>query len=342
MSDPSLSLSGREGRLIKVLTEHVPTPELPEGPGDDAALLRVGPHRVLSTDALVEDVHFMRAHPPEWLGWKALASNLSDIAGMGAVPEAFTLAAALPNDMPDEWWELFAQGMAEYANKAGVALVGGDVVASPGPVMLTITCWGHLEARKALERSAATAGHNIWVAGHLGRSRMGLQRWLALTHTRTEWAIQPCPGLWAEDALLLEHLRPDPPLAVGPAALKAGALAGMDVSDGLWLDAQRLARASGVDLVVHLDKLPIDEHLVDMPEAQRLLGGEDYALLLTAPEVASEALTALGCTHIGEVAVATGESHVRLMRSGVQVEAIEEAPFHHFTDADNDDADNDS
>ncbi len=340
IADRTLSLSGREGRLISALTDVVPTGEGPEGPGDDAALLCVGPHRVLSTDALVEDVHFVRAHPPEWLGWKVLASSLSDLAAMGALPEAFTLAAAVPDDMPDAWWRLFGKGMAEYAKQAGVVLAGGDVVASPGPAMFTVTCWGHLEARRALQRGTVEPGFGLWVAGHLGRSRVGLQRWLELAKAQPGWSVQPPPAEWAEDPLLLAHLRPDPPLSVGPAALKAGAVAGLDISDGLWLDASRMARASGVDLMVDVEALPDDAALLDVPPKQRLLGGEDYALLLAAPELVASALKELGCAQIGRAVTAANvrESTVLLRRSGEVVAAIDEAPFHHFPDANDDGA----
>ena len=114
----------KENAFIRTLLSQVPHDETPQGPGDDAALLSAR-SRVLSADALVEGVHFLRSHPPEWLGWKTLAVNLSDVNAMGVRPEAFAFTAALPVDTPDSWWVRFAEGMGKYARKTETVLVGG-------------------------------------------------------------------------------------------------------------------------------------------------------------------------------------------------------------------------
>ena len=335
--DPSLAFSGREGEFIAALTARVPVRESPDGPGDDAARLAPGDCRVVSTDALVEGVHFTRAHPPHWLGWKVLAVNLSDLAAMGATPEAFTLAAALPADVPNGWWLSFSDGMGQYARKHNVHLVGGDVVSSPRTAMFSVTCWGRLEGTTGLLRTGARPGHLLWIAGSLGRSRQGLARWLSLEH-HDLWSTPQHRAVWHDDPLLRAHLRPDPPLSVGPAAMIAGAKAAMDISDGLWLDAQRMARASGVDLVFDLGRLPTDELLSDISPEERVLGGEDYALLLAGPPGSGPALEALGCSPIGHVVTAASEGDIVLVREGLPIDGNIGACYQHFSGASDSDS----
>jgi len=278
---------------------------------------------VLTTDALVEDVHFLRAHPPRWLGYKALAVNTSDVAAMGARPEGFVLAAALPPDTPDDWWEALARGLAEAARDAGCALVGGDVVGSPGPIMLSLTAWGSTSGPTLLKRDRALPGQEVWIAGTLGRSRRGLARWLARPGSGPRWPAPDAHRALEGDPCLEAHLRPTPPLHAGPAALAAGATAGMDVSDGLARDATRLGRASHVVVVVDARALPLDDALGDAGGAprgsvapmsdreralERLRGGEDYALLVTAPASAARALADAGLQRVGWVRAPQGEA----------------------------------
>lgn len=354
MADPTLSLSGREGRLIDLITRVVPTAGGEFGPGDDCARLGGGTDRVVTTDTMIEGTHFLRSHPAEWLGWKVLATNLSDVAAMGAVSTGFTLSVAVPRTLPEPWWQRFANGMAECARWAEVQLVGGDIVASPGPLVATVTCWGELRGGTSLRRCGATPGDLVWVVGHIGRSAAGLEQWLAMNRveepTKTDetptrpWPISSEADAWSTEPLLRAHLRPEPPLNVGPQALRLGATAGMDLSDGLWLDAARLAMASDLSIVLDEELLPADDSLADVPALTRIAGGEDYSLLLTGPESLRPALGPLGAHPVGQCIPKRGESQLLLKRSDTLVEIGEalaahrsasqsrRGPFQHFTE----------
>lgn len=348
----------REARFIQIMRGLIPGPPSPEeGPGDDcAALGPQGPRgrRVLTTDALVEGVHFVRAHPPRWLGYKTLAVNTSDVAAMGARPEGFVLAAALPPDTPDAWWEALARGLAEAARDAGCALVGGDVVGSPGPIMLTVTAWGATPTPALLRRDQARPGQDVWLAGTVGRSRRGLAGWLQRPHDAAAWPAPDAHRGLEGDACLEAHLRPTPPLGAGPAALAAGATAGMDISDGLVRDATRLGQASGVVVVVDARALPPDAALggdgggpapvhadaggrgggsAREQALERLRGGEDYALVVTAPRQAAEALRRAGLHRVGWVRAAQDEAPGFEARWGAEVlsrRALDRGIFDHF------------
>lgn len=303
-----------EADLIAILLHACPTLPAPTGPGDDAALLPVTRHpRVITTDALIEGTHFLRAHPPRSLGWKALAVNLSDIAAMGAVPESFLLSLALPPDLPLAWFHAFAQGLGAYARMHEVHLVGGDTVRTSGahgPMVINITAWGELPSTPhhpdhsdhpsppPLTRSGGHPGDLLMVAGPIGRAGHGLDLWLhpAVPHPTT-WAA---PDDIPQDINLLEqHLQPTPPLWAGPWAAAHGATAGMDLSDGLATDLPRLAAASDLQLEVDLDHLPADDLLGDLDPRVRAAHGEDYSLAVLVPPANAEAFTSQGFVAIG-------------------------------------------
>lgn len=272
-----------ESGLIAALLARVPHQRGRAGPGDDAAVMPppLG-ERVITTDALIEGTHFLRAHPPEALGYKTLAVNLSDVAAMGATPEAFLISVALP-PLPDGWWESFCEGLGACAKEAGVVVAGGDTVKSPGPIAITITAWG--AGTSLLERTAGQPGDVLMVAGPIGRSGVGLSRWLAeqvLDH-------DPC---------LLHHLRPKPPLWAGPLAASLGVKCGMDLSDGLATDLPRLASSSGLILEVDLDHLPDDPAVLASPIA-RAQTGEDYSLAILARAALVDELRSAGFVAIG-------------------------------------------
>jgi thiamine-monophosphate kinase len=191
--------------------------------------------------------------------------------------------------------------------------------------MLSLTAWGRLGPAGPLTRSGGRPGDGLWVHGAVGRSAVGLARWLATPHP-AGWAA---PGA-AEpaDPCLRAHLRPAPDLRAGPAALAAGASAGMDLSDGLAVDLERLARASRVSLVVDLARLPADEALVDVPADVRVAGGEDYGLVVLAPEGAAAALAAAGFVAMGRAEAPAGPL-VRFTE-GDQAVTLAGVPFDHF------------
>ncbi len=264
-----------EAELIAAMCQRVGVPESPEGPGDDAALFD---GHVVSVDLMVEGVHFTRAHPPRWLGEKLLAVNLSDIGAMGALPSRCVLSAAIPEDMPRDWWCELSEGLGQLAQSAGVLLVGGDVTRSPGPLMLGITLFGEVTGSRALLRRGATAGDLVMLhcPQGVGRSSHGLELWLKMGLEGWSVGVIEDP-----DPCLEAHLRPKTSWDVGPWALEMGASAGMDCSDGLFADLPRLAVQSGVGLHIELGGLPRDRACGDMGLRARAAGGEDYGLIVT-------------------------------------------------------------
>jgi thiamine-monophosphate kinase len=268
------------------------TPVLPSGDatllgtGDDSAVVAAPDGRVVvSTDVLVEDVHFRR----EWssgydVGWRAAMQNLADIAAMGARPTAIVVGLVVPGDLPVSWAEDFARGLAEACAPVGVGVVGGDL--SSGPVvMVSVAVHGSLDGRAPVLRSGARPGDVVAHAGVLGYSAAGLA---LLT------AAAAGPNISGElTPFVVGYLRPAPPLARGPVAGLAGATALIDVSDGLLRDAGRIADASRVVIDLSAAALapavavlrPVCAALDDVRLALDfvLTGGEDHGLLATFP-----------------------------------------------------------
>lgn len=319
-----------EDALIELVTARCPKRPSPYGPGDDGALLSAHGRRVISTDALVEGVHFIRAHPPRALGWKAGAVNLSDVAAMGAIPEAMLVTAALPPELPLSYWRALAVGLAAFSERHAVYVAGGDIVRTTGPLVLSLSAWGRLpEGCDPLTRTGGIPGDRLMVAGPIGRAGHGLALWLAEQETSAEeWATPdsgfPMPALEA-------HLAPHPPLWAGPWAAAHGAHAGMDLSDGLATDLPRLAAASGVDIIVELDDLPEDDLLEDVAPRARAAYGEDYSLVTLVPRARQEAFASQGFVTIGRaLAVERGErATVRWRLGGEEVEPVVPS-FRHF------------
>lgn len=318
----------READLIAVVTGALgrPTPP-PEGPGDDAAVVThpATGRQVVTTDALIEGVHFLRGHPAEALGWKTLAVNLSDVAAMGARPSAFVLSAAVPRDLPPPWWEAFARGLAACARAHGAALVGGDTVGSPGPLMLSVTAWGFTASERVLTRGGGRPGDVLMVMGDLGRSALGLSRWLDAAPDA--WSVDDTP----DDPCLRAHLRPEPPIDAGAWALFEGATAGMDLSDGLATDLPRLAAASAVELVVALDALPDDPAVASLTADARVAGGEDYGLAVLVPPQRRARFEERGFVALGEARDPAGGAVAGVVwRLHGEPVSLVARPFDHF------------
>lgn len=245
------------------------------GGGDDCALLAPAPGQQLavSTDVLVEGRHFLSTVPPERLGHKALAVNLSDLAACGAEPVAFTLSLSMPR-ADDAFLAPFSQGLYALAERAGIELVGGDTTA--GPLSVGITVIGQLPPGQALLRSGARPGHDIWVSGHLGDARLALEVFRGKTLL---------PGTLFDEVRRAMEL-PEPRLALGT-ALRGLATAAIDLSDGLTGDLGQIMRASGVGATVEVDRIPRSATLAAQSEMLQLecllSGGDDYELLFTAP-----------------------------------------------------------
>jgi len=256
-----------------------PPPWVLVGPGDDAAVIEPGRSQatVLTTDCLVEGVHFRRDWTPaSAIGHKALAVNLSDLAAMGAVPRALLLSLILPPALPLADFDALLDGFLALAAEARAPLVGGNVSASPGPLVLDVTAVGAGVPRKLLRRSGGRPGDELYVTGRLGAARAGL-----LMRRQGLQAVSD-----AEAECLAQYERPAPRLQCGVGiARSGGAAAAIDLSDGLAEAARQLADASGTGVVIDADAVPIHPGaaLLAAPDDQgrspAIEGGEDYELL---------------------------------------------------------------
>jgi thiamine-monophosphate kinase len=267
------------------------------GIGDDAAVLAAAEGPLLATtDLLVEDVDFLPGEEPERLGRRAAAVNLSDLAAMGGRPEFFLLSVAFPRQLGADYPLAVARGALSRATPLGAVLAGGDLSDAPQTVV-SIAFWGRPEGRPLL-RSGALPGDLLYISGQPGRAAAGLR----IARGQAPSALSP--AILSE--LLAAYRDPEPRVALGRAlAGETIARAAIDVSDGLGRDAARLARASGVRIVVQRERLPISEGLAAYAEAASLDpyelalgGGDDYELLFAAPRQARAKLDA-GCAAWG-------------------------------------------
>ena len=304
------------------------------GIGDDCALLQSDAAQSLAvtSDMLVEGRHFFSNANPEWLGHKALAVNLSDLAAMGAKPVGFTLALALPNTNAD-WLAQFSQGLFRLAQQWQCPLIGGDT--TQGPLTICITALGHVPFGAAIKRSGANVGDDIWVSGTLGDAR------LALGALRSEWPLNQS----SLEAVLPRMHEPQPRIALGM-QLRGIASSALDVSDGLLGDLRHILTASQVNAEVMIDQLPTSLTLVEQTEDLRRQcaanGGDDYELCFTAPknkrtEIESLSTTLLPLTRIGSISSASnGTEPLLILRdaNGNQLTAADSVrlmqSFDHF------------
>lgn len=251
------------------------------GPGDDAAVIAAPDGRcVVTTDMMIHGPDFRLAwSTPHDLGWKAAATNLSDIAAMGARPTALVVAIAAPPTTPITVLEGIADGLRDCCETLapGCGVVGGDLSASDA-LTIAVTAFGDLEGRSPVLRSDARPGDVVALAGRLGTAAAGLE---LLFRLGVDAEGNPDAALAAalreqHPEVLSAQFTPVPPVASGPAAALAGATAMLDVSDGLAIDAGRIASASGVG---------IDFHSAALGERIELAlgGGEDHGLLATFP-----------------------------------------------------------
>jgi len=280
------------------------------GVGDDAAAWQVdGSTMLATTDTLVQGVHFTSACTWRELGWKALATNLSDIAAMGGVPQYALVSLALPGESEvDDVMQLYI-GMLDAADLFHTAVVGGNISSAP-VFVVTVTLLGQALADGVLTRSAAAAGDVIGVTGYLGSSAAGLRM---LTHS-----VQLAPEVTA--FLRRAHLQPTPRVAVGQELVRQGVRAAIDISDGLIADLRHVCEASNVGAVVNVGQVPIHPLVRDAFPGESLdlalSGGEDYELLFTCSREVMDAVRAsvecsaesAGCavTAIGEITEETG------------------------------------
>ena len=296
---------GESGVLARVLAQLSDSDAAIVGPGDDCAVLRTVGDVVVTTDTMIEGPDFRLAwHEGFELGWKLAATNLSDVAAMGARPTALTVALAVPRETPVSLLERIAEGLdaACRALAPGCGVVGGDLGRAP-VIVASVTAVGDLEGRAAVLRSGAAPGDIVAYAGELGLAGLGLSVLFAeaadgdgLAHSRS------LPELWrTHPEAIAAQLAPAPPIPLGVAAAEAGATAMMDVSDSLSIDAGRMAVASDARISFDAERLRLAfgvQSDVEVPVNAMLYGGEDHGLLATFP---AEAILPTGFRVIGEV-----------------------------------------
>lgn len=260
-----------ERDFIARLAATVASNSAARGLADDAAVWTppLGRNLVFTHDILAAGVHYLPGDPPSDVAWKLLAVNLSDLAAMAATPAGVLLGLGLSAAEDDGWREAFVAGLARALQTFNVSLWGGDTVTGLDRAVLGLTAIGWVEPGKALGRAGARPGDVLWVSGSIGDAGLGL----AIAQGKAPF----------DKGLLNRFRRPTPRLALG-AALGGVATAGMDVSDGLLIDAQRLAAASGVALEIDLDAVPLSRPAAALDDLlARVTAGDDYELLFSLP-----------------------------------------------------------
>ncbi|MCA9498292.1 MAG: thiamine-phosphate kinase [Nitrospira sp.] len=313
-----------EFQLIRALTHGFSPPDARTliGMGDDAAILAhpSSTHLVVSTDLLVENVHFSKKTSSFFdLGYKAAVANLSDIAAMGATPTFILVAVALPSYVRYGDWKDLYRGLSIPCKAHGVQLVGGDTSGSPSSFFVAITILGQVEPGRALTRGGAHEGDIIYVSGSVGNSAAGLAY---LKHKTSREKIsnlrQPMKFL------VRRHLQPTPRLTLGRLlSSRRLASAALDLSDGLSGDIEHLCQQSRVGALIQAASLPMTPHLIEYASQVRvdplpwaLHGGEEYELLFTVPPKKQHRLKmALKQLRISATAIGVITSR----RSGIQI-----------------------
>ena len=274
--------------------------EIVVGIGDDCAVLHLprGHEALITTDFSLEGVHFRRDwQSPECIGHRCLARGLSDIAAMGGQPIAAFLSLALPQDLPRKWVDGFFAGLLRLARRHKVALAGGDTSRSPGGVLADIVAVGSAKRRKALQRSGARVGDQVYVTGKLGESAAALE-------------------LLSSGAIKKRDVFPEPRISVGLWLQRKGIASAMiDISDGLSTDLSHICEESGVGASVDAELIPIHPSARRLHKTERrtppsgvgldlaLHGGEDYELLFTVPKSkhVPSRIAGVQITRIGEI-----------------------------------------
>lgn len=256
---------------------------------DDAAVLKAhGDDVVVTTDAIVEGVHFLPDDPPDTIARKALRVNLSDLAAKGAAPSGFVLTLAL-RKAEEAWLKPFAHALGWDAIQFGCPLLGGDTVSTPGPLMISITAFGRVAAGRMVHRSGAKPGDLVVVTGTIGDAALGLnvlQRGAAAAALADDAA--------AREMLVGRYRMPQPRTALAK-AVRDHAHAAMDVSDGLAGDLAKLCEASGVSATIEAAGIPLSAAASGLlargivgVEAV-VSGGDDYEILCVIPPAGLEA-----------------------------------------------------
>ena len=296
--------------------QRITNPSTRLGIGDDCALLSIpdGYELAITTDTMVENIHFFAGTDPEWLGHKLLAVNLSDLAAMGAKPVSVTLALTLPK-VDEIWLTAFAHGFLKLAERYSVDLIGGDTTS--GPLTLTVQAMGLVPKAKALMRSAARPGDVIYMTGSLGDAGLGLKIYNGYHCTNSE-------------AALSRFNQPEPQVQAGQDLIGI-ANACIDLSDGLAGDLAHILKQSQVGACLDWEALPLSQAVLDYINdtgdwSMPLTAGDDYELCFTVSPEQVKNLT-ITATEIGIIESQPG---LRLNKSG-HIQQLKVKGFEHFS-----------
>ena len=322
-----------EFELIDLITHHQPDAHgrLLKGIGDDCAVIDGGGNSatLITVDTMVEGVHFsLETSTPEGLGAKLLAVNLSDIAAMGGTPTEVFLAISASPDSDATIIERMGGGLQASGARFGVQWAGGDTTATDGPLVLSLTAVGACPVDEVVYRSGAVPGDAVYVTGTPGDSAAGL------AVSKGVDGVTPA----YREMLLRRHLRPEPRVEAGrDLSTRKVASSMIDVSDGLGGDLRHICRASGGDMVIDPDRLPISEALGAFcdtsgqnPIDMVLGGGEDYELAFTTCKhnFAVEASFECRLSYIGTVTEGVGEVRIGTVGSS---QRYEKKGFDHYS-----------
>jgi thiamine-monophosphate kinase len=295
---------------------------------DDAATVAPAPGHelVVTADALVEGVHFLKDDPPDAIARKSLRVNLSDLAAKGAQPLGYLLVLSLPSSVSFDWIMSFASGLALDQKEFGISLLGGDTTATPGPLTIAITAFGQTQAGAMIKRSGAKQGDLVYVTGTIGDAGAGL----ALLRGEKDGFT----GL-DRDHLVSRYRLPQPRVDFGR-ALRGTATAALDVSDGLIADLGHIAAASNVRILIDAPSLPLStsfKALWGRDVVRAATAGDDYEIAFTVPPAAASGLQMasakyrLSINRIGRVERGAG---VVLLDADRQEIAVPKSGFTHF------------
>jgi thiamine-monophosphate kinase len=314
----STDASGDEFTLIADLFAPLASHPAARGLKDDAALWPAAGPMVMTCDAVVEGVHFLSNDPIATVAQKALRVNLSDLAAKAAQPAGVLLSLIWPNHRPAAEIAEFAAGLQADLQAFGVALIGGDMTTTPGPLTISITAFGELVGARCPARDGAQPGDLLWVSGAIGDGHLGL----ALLQKGAKILAEP------DRAFLINRYRlPQPRLDLAP-LLAQVATASMDVSDGLIADARKIAAASRVRLRLDPQAVPLSQAAQRAVQAGSitlralLTGGDDYEVLFTAPAHQRQAIEA-EASRLGVPLSVIGETEAGQGVSVLTVEGVD-------------------
>lgn len=331
MRTPGAKASGEDDLIARYFRPLATDPGA-FGLHDDAAILKSsGDDLVITTDAVIEGVHFLSDDPADTIARKALRVNLSDLAAKGAVPAGFVLTLGL-RETDDEWLAPFAAALGEDSVSFQCPLLGGDTVSTPGPLMISVTAFGKVPPGEMIPRSGAKVGDRIAVTGTIGDSALGLR---LLRGNLTGDGLDAA----AYDCLVARYRVPQPRSALAM-AIRNHASAAMDVSDGLAGDLAKLCAASGVTARIDAPSIPLSRAARTLLDAGQVdvedivAGGDDYEILFSIPEnrwsdfAAQAAGAGVPVTCIGDI-VAGGAAPLFAGPNGKAI-ALKRLSYSHF------------